>query len=359
MKSVKKALFNFIFIILLSQLSCNDKGVDPIIDDWDNLGLEGKLVNDLKLIDNYLYACAGKDGLYRLDLDQSNSQWEFLGLADTGVERSIEGGVTDVISVNGSLLVSYTAGYKHQHSGIYKSINKGITWFPSDSGMITNSEYPTTSQVMRLQQHPSNHNTVFAGTTVSLVYKSYDAGKSWKKVAGTINASALNFTIRFNPDFITEVWIGGESGRFAPYLLHSTDEGESWSDYIKFPENFGPYTYDNAVYDIAIDPTNENVIYLGMLGVIGKTNDKGKTFKRILGWEDGIYRHWRLEMNPSNPKEIFATGYYLYRTLNGGDSWEKIKPPFFEIYALAVNWQQRILYISVSSPENGIYKMRF
>ena len=96
-----------------------------------------------------------------------------------------------------------------------------------------------------------------------------------------------------------------------------------------------------------------------MLGVIGKTTDKGETFHRILGWDDGIYRFWRLDFNPNNFNEFFSTGFYLYKTIDGGDSWQKIKPPLFEIYAIAVNWQRRILFISVSSPENGIYKMHF
>jgi hypothetical protein len=64
-------------------------------------------------------------------------------------------------------------------------------------------------------------------------------------------------------------------------------------------------------------------------------------------------------MNPSNSQEILASGFYLYRTLDGGNTWQRIRPPFFEIYALAVDWQQRVLFVSVSSPENGVYKLRF
>ena len=355
MLPMKKVLFSFVCTVLLVQLSCNDSAIHPDLGTWDNLGLEGKLVNDLKLIDNYLYACAGKNGLYRFDLSQSNLDWTYLGLADTNVERTLESGVTDVISDGSNLLASYAASYALKYSGIYKSVDNGITWFPSDSGMI----YNYTSQIIRLKHDPLYLETIFATTEVNLLYKSIDGGNTWNKVYGIEGAAGIHYAISCSRKAPQEVWAGGETGRFAPYLLHSTDEGETWGDYIWFPENFGPYTYDNAVYDIVIDPTNENILYFGMLGVIGKTTDKGETFERILGWEDGIYRHWRISINPNNPLELFATGAYLYRTKDGGKSWQKINPPLNEIYALAVDWQKGILYVSVSSPKNGIYKYSF
>jgi len=341
------------FAILLTQLSCKNNITDPIETNWELLGLEGKLVNDLKLIDNYLYACAGKDGLYRLDLNYSTKEWEYLGFADSLIERGLEIGITDIISINENLIVGYSASQDLNYNGIYLSNNNGKTWQPSDSGMITNP----TSQIIRLKQYSQQSDIIFATTVAHLIYKSNNAGAVWEKIYGMVGGGAVHYAVNISNK--NEIWIGGETGRFSPYLLISSDDGYSWSDYIWFPENFGPYFSDNAVYDIVIHPTDENTLYFGMLGVIGKTTDKGESFQRILGWDDGIYRYWRLEMNPNNPQEIFATGYYLYRTLNGGDSWEKIKPPFFEIYALAVNWQQRILYIIASSPENGIYKMQF
>jgi photosystem II stability/assembly factor-like uncharacterized protein len=241
------------------------------------------------------------------------------------------------------------------YSGIYKSVDNGITWFLSDSGMI----YNYNSQIIRLEENPQNSEIIFASTVINLLYKSIDGGKTWDKVYGIEGAAGIHYALSFSQKTPQEIWVGGETGRFAPYLLHSTDGGESWSDYIFFPQNFGPYTWDNAVYDIAIDPTNESILYFGMAGVIGKTTDKGETFERILGWEDGIYAHWRLSINPNNPLELFATGSFLYWTKDGGKSWQKIKPPMNEIYALAVDWQKEILYVSISSPGNGIYKMQF
>lgn len=343
--------------VVVLQMSCTSV-VEPAGGQWEELGLEGKLVSQLVLIENYLYACAGRDGLYRMKTNIANPQWEYLGLADTAVERSLSLGATDVIFVNNALLVSYAASFRVNKRGIYRSIDEGATWTPSDSGMVTTPEYPTPSQVIRLQKHPSDPRVVLAGTSVSLVYRSDDGGVSWRRVLGTVGASSLNFSIRFSQN---EVWVGGETGRFAPYLLHSSDGGQSWSDHITFPPNIGPYTYDNAVYDIAIHPTNSSILYFGMLGIILKTTDKAQSFQRVLGWDETIDPRWRIAMNVHNADELLATGFFLYRTTNGGGTWQKITPPDQRnyLFALAVDWERRVLYTSASDPGNGIYKLHF
>ena len=343
-----------IAVLFLFTASCDELPSEKI-GEWKCLGLEGKLVNDLKLIDNYIYACAGKDGLYRLNLNNTNKVWEYLGFKDDRVERTLETGVTDIISVDGDLILSYSAGVHLNYKGIYRSGDNGNSWIPADSGMVYNS----TSQIMRLFQQPNHPQTIFALTGVDLIYMSSNSGLTWNISFGSVGSSSIHYTIYCNPKNPSEIFIGGETGRFAPYLLRSIDGGINWSEYIWFPSNFGPYYVDNAVYDLIIDPFDGNTLYAGMLGVIGKTTDKGETWERILGWEDGVFRNWRLVINPNNPNEIFATGFYLYRTLDNGKIWQKMNPPFFEIYALVINWQQRILYVSVSSPENGIYMIRF
>lgn len=126
-----------ICVLLFTAFSCNDKGVDPIIGEWENLGLEGKLVNDIKLIDTYLYACAGKDGLYRLDLSKSNSAWSYLGFADSGLFRQLDYGVTSLIKIQSSneFLIGLATYRDSTEIGIFRSSETNLTWIPSDSGI--------------------------------------------------------------------------------------------------------------------------------------------------------------------------------------------------------------------------------
>ncbi|RKY55257.1 MAG: hypothetical protein DRP93_03690 [Candidatus Neomarinimicrobiota bacterium] len=348
-------LISITLLILIA--SCGNQ--IPELGEWQSLGLEDKLVGKLHIFDNELYACAGRDGLYRIDLNIGDSDWDYLGLADTSISSMLESGVTDIIKANNDLVVSYGADFELQKSGIYRSNDSGETWIASDSGM-SNQSYPTTSQVIKLDQHMSTPESIFACTATGLIYYSEDGGNAWKRIYGQDGAGAINYSIIINPNNLNEIWAGGETGRFAPFLIHTEDLGENW-EIITFPQNFGPYTVDNAVYDIQMNPKNSNVYYYGMLGVIAKTTDKGRTFKRILNWDDGIYRHWCISINPENSSELISTGHFLYHSIDGGRTWLKIVPPDDrgELFALEVDWDNRIMYVSTSSPGNGIYRYVF
>jgi len=361
MKLLTKWLATSIVCMLALQLACKDSGAGPGTESWERLGLEGKLVPNLVLVNNYLFACAGKDGLFRLDLHKSNAQWRYVGFADSTPIRELDYGVRILIHepISNELFVGIGAQPESLATGIFRSSDLGNSWVPSDSG-IRFDTYPRSSEIASLARYPHDRNILFAGL-LSTIYKSEDRGRSWHRVYGVREAGGLGVNaIGFSPINASEIWAGGETSRFAPILLHSTDYGNSWTQ-LFFPFDIGPFYRDNVVYDIAIDPANDSILYFGMLGVIVKTTDKGQTFQRILGWEDGIYRHWRLAINPSDPQELLATGFYLYRTADGGKSWQRITPPDNrnELYALAVDWQQRVLFVSASSPGNGIYELRF
>jgi len=358
-KFVKHSFVIVVVTVLALQLGCKDEGTGPDSGCWELLGLEGKLVNDLVLTDDHLYACAGRDGVYRIERFAPNARWEFLGLADSTVNRQLDAGVTGLVHLNGNLLVSYYASDVSRRHGIYCSTDDGITWQRSDSGMYTSPIYTVTSRVSALAQSPFLPNELFANLSAAM-YKSTDGGSSWRLVDGNPEASSHVYTFGFSKTDPITIWAGEETGYFSPSVRRSLDGGENWTA-IWFPPNIGPYTYDNAVYDIAIHPTNDSVLYFGMLGVVVKTIDRAQTFQKVLGWEDGIYRHWRLALNLHDPQELLATGSYLYRTTDGGQTWRRVPPPEnrIELYALAADWGGRILYASASSPGNGIYRMRF
>ena len=79
----------------------------------------------------------------------------------------------------------------------------------------------------------------------------------------------------------------------------------------------------------------------------------------VLGWEDGVFSNWKISINPDNPDELFATGGYLYHTLDGGNAWEKSKPDdgIVALYALSNLWSERLLYVSTS--DSGIYRLKY
>ncbi len=287
-------------------------------------------------------------------------QWEYLGFADSTVPWSLFHGVTTVYvdEVSGVILVGLatppTTGI-----GLFRSEDNGDTWTPSDSGIRT-EEHPWSSQVQYVIGSSSLEHFLLLGT-FSAIYRSEDGGISWTVVYGDPEAGAPRVNvITFNSSYLNKVWGGGGTGRGLPYAVRSSDNGETWDLLYPLPP-LGPYGKDNEVHSIVVDPVNSGIIYLGMIGLVMKTTDNGDTWQKVLGWEDGIHSILGLVINPYDVDELFATGLRLYRTDNGGKTWQKKMSPDGRIglYALIVDWSKRILYVSASSPGNGIYKLKF
>ncbi len=337
---------------------CND--ILPPIGVWQPLGLEGKLVPHLVLVNEYLYACAGRDGLYRRNLCR-DAKWEYLGFADSTLFRQLDYGVTSLFynNLNSEMVLGICTHRWEPEIGIFLSTNFGLTWIPSDSGIRT-PRFIKSTEVSSLNGYP-NANIIFSGMSATL-YKSGNNGRTWKLVWGNPDAGGVGInSVKFDENDHRNIWAGGETGRFAPFALNSKDMGESWELIYPLPW-LGPYGGDNAIYDIAVDPVNKGTVYLGMLGLIMKTTDDGKNWQKVLGWEDGIYRNWRIAMNPNNHNELLSTGAVLYRTTDAGQTWLKIIPPegHWELYAMAVDWSNRVVYVSTSSyGGNGMFRSKF
>jgi len=197
-------------ITFLLQFSCKDSGTGPAPGEWQPLGWEGKLVPQLVLVDNYLFACAARDGLYRLNVAVAEEQWQYLGFADSTPSRQLDYGVTSLYhnSVTNELLVGLGAQPESLFIGIFRSADLGLTWIPSDSGIRT-GQYPRSSEISSLSGSPHSSNTVYAGL-LATIYKSDDGGRFWAPLYGVRGAGGLGINaLRVAPSAPNEIWAGG------------------------------------------------------------------------------------------------------------------------------------------------------
>ncbi|MES2764037.1 MAG: T9SS type A sorting domain-containing protein [Bacteroidota bacterium] len=139
------------------------------------------------------------------------------------------------------------------------------------------------------------------------------------------DAGRLTF-IRFVPGNVNRIFIGTGAGG----LWETTDGGVTWNT----------NTNNLAVLgcsDLAIDPTNVNIMYLATGDIdagdtystgILKSTDGGVTWAATgLAWAVTNQRRiGRLLINPSNPNILLAaTSNGIYRTTNAGTSWAVVK----------------------------------
>ena len=351
-------------VIIGMALSCDNN--DNIVNQdntetYESLGLVNKPIHNLLLSADYLYACAGLSGLYRLCRNAQTPAWEYLGFDSTlftegsGVTSLLlnEQGEPELVGLH-TRRTGIGSGV-----GIYRTDDDGQSWYPSDSGIAIDENEYTSSNVHSLARDPNNANTLFAGIG-GAIYRSSDRGRSWRLLPETWRGSQT-YAIAFGGQSSDLIWAGGEGGWQMAFLLKSSDGGSTW-EYIAISQyisrTLGDYEASTNLRDIAADPSDANTVYLCM-GVLVKSEDAGKTWKMILSRQDG-YSPWRISLNPDDPQELITTGAGVYHSTDGGSTWVRYDPPEGHdvTHALAVDWVKRVLFI-YAFRRNGVYKMEF
>jgi hypothetical protein len=204
--------------------------------------------------------------------------------------------------------------------GVYKSIDGGITFTPSNTGMGT----PTVGMMMF---HPADPNTILAATSGG-IYKSIDGGASWTKKSSNSN----NYKdIKFKPGDPTIVY-ATENGKF----YRSTNTGDSWTQITS-----GVIAGSRLV--IGVSTLQPTYVYLlqtsGPFAGLLRSTDSGLTFTtrsttpNIMDYScDGSgnsSQAWYdlcMAVDPANANNIYTGGVCIWKNSNGGltGSWTPV-----------------------------------
>ncbi|MBL7942488.1 MAG: glycosyl hydrolase, partial [Flavobacteriales bacterium] len=226
--------------------------------------------------------------------------------------------------------------------GVWKTEDGGDYWYPISDGNFTSAS------VGALAVAPSDPNVIYVGMGEAALrntalmgdglYKSEDAGKTWKQVlkldASATGRIAIHPT---NPDIAYAAVMGklfdknDERG-----LYRTTNGGQSWSKILAVNDSTG-------CKDVDIDPVNPNNIYCtfwqvnrkpwklesgGQGSGLYKSSDGGNTWKKISenpGLPRGVLGKVCMAVSPSNPSRVFAMieskAPGLYRSDDYGENW--------------------------------------
>lgn len=157
------------------------------------------------------------------------------------------------------------------------------------------------------------------GSSGGTLYRSTDAGNTWSEVPPLGGISV--FDIEFASSGV--VYIGTEHS-----VRRSTDGGVSWTLL-----NLGIGSNDQ-VFDVAIDPSNQSIIWAGIADAIGgqpvnviRSTDSGATWSnRTPPLGDPISCR-EIAVDPSDSNTVIAVfggafgGGQVWTTTDGGDSW--------------------------------------
>ena len=250
--------------------------------------------------------------------------------------------------------------------GVFKSVNAGTTWTP----IFDNYGAASIGDVRIFQPDP---NMIWVGTGEECgrnsatwgdgVYKSTDGGKSFKNVGlrDTYTIGSI-LTHPTDPNIVYVAALGNIWGPVGDRgFFKTTDGGQTWIRVTNGLPN--DYNRTGALYAV-MDPADPNTIYISFWGRdrtpyrlnnasphggIFKTTDGGKSFRKLTkGLPAGDSGKIGLAISRANPRILMAhyehgfqprqnepeykdmtkLGSGLYRSEDGGESWQYMNRSF-------------------------------
>lgn len=238
----------------------------------------------------------------------------------------------------------------HHGDGVYKSTDAGKTW--KRVGL------ELSQHISRIIIDPKNPNIVFVAAQGALyskspqrgIFKSVDGGATWKNVLYVneqTGASELSMDMN-NPRILyAAMWEHGRlpwkviSGGPGSGLYKSTDAGETWEKLKEgLPEELGKMS-------IAVCRSNPEKVYALIesdsdkeAGGLFVSTNSGKKWSRITNEHRLVQRAWyyiELFIDPKNENTIYVLSAPALRSTDGGKTWETLSGTHGDFHDLWIN----------------------
>ena len=237
-------------------------------------------------------------------------------------------------------------------------------------------------RVSRAAGVPGDPATYYAATASGGVWKSTDAGASWKPIFDDQSISSIG-SIAVSSSNPSIVYVGsGEAnirGNVAAGngIYKSSDAGKTWTQVWK---------HEGQIGKMIVHPDNPDVAFAAVLGHafgpnpdrgVYRTTDGGKTWQQVLKKDDNTGAS-DVEMDPSNPLIVLAglwqarrspwdlvsggPGSGLYISRDGGDTWKPLKGEglpegiWGKIGIAIAPSDPRRIYVLIEAEKGGLYR---
>jgi photosystem II stability/assembly factor-like uncharacterized protein len=237
-------------------------------------------------------------------------------------------------------------------------------------------------RVARSTGVPGDPNIYYAATASGGVWKSTDAGLTWKSIFDEQPISSIG-SIAVAASDQNIIYVGsGEAnirGNVAPGngIYKSVDAGKTWTHVWK---------QEGQIGTMCVHPKNPDIAFAAVLGHafgpnpergVYRTTDGGKTWAQVLKKDENTGAS-DVAMDPSNPNILFAglwqtrrmpwdlqsggPGSGLYMSRDGGDTWKQLtakglpEPVWGKVgIAVAPSDGQRV-YALIEAEEGGLFR---
>jgi photosystem II stability/assembly factor-like uncharacterized protein len=231
---------------------------------------------------------------------------------------------------------------------------------------------------------PGRPLTHFAGYTGGGVWRTDDAGQSWRNISDGWFGSGSIGAIAIAPSDQNVIYVGtgehavrGQSSSYGDGVYRSTDQGKSWT-------HLG-LAATRQISAVRVHPGDPDVVYVAAQGDrwkgtaergIYRSTDGGANWTQVLRGVNATSGASDLSMDPSNPRILYAAfwdnqrvpwqvrsggpGSGIWKSTDGGDSWTRLSqglPKLMGKIGVAVSpADPERVYAIVEADQGGLYR---
>jgi photosystem II stability/assembly factor-like uncharacterized protein len=199
---------------------------------------------------------------------------------------------------------------------------------------------------------PRNGGTLIAGSRDSLLFRTDDAGASWRLLPFPRGTPGVFNSVLIHPGDFGHFYAGLDAGDSPDSgVWESTDGGEHWS--------IMPATRGSRIDSLAMSPANPGVIAAGTSKGVFLSADAGATWKRISAETDvEMQEITAVAFDPVDTGTLYAgTPHLPWKTTDGGATWKSISTGLIDdsdIFSIRVDPNRpQLVFASACS---GIYR---
>ncbi|QOI99333.1 MAG: glycosyl hydrolase [Phycisphaeraceae bacterium] len=240
--------------------------------------------------------------------------------------------------------------------GVYKTTDGGATWarvlhVSDDTGFNEVHFDPRDRNVLYATAYQRRRHvwTLINGGPESAIYKSTDAGRSWRKVTSGLpseDKGRIGLAISpANPDVLYAIV---ESVGDAGGIFRSTDRGETWQRRSGYMSS-SPQYYNELVPH----PTNPDRVY-SLDTFLNMSDDGGATWKSVHGRAVHVDCH-AMWINPKDPSHHrLGTDGGLYETFDSGGTYRFVPNlPVKQFYRVSADNSTPFYYVYGGTQDNN------
>jgi photosystem II stability/assembly factor-like uncharacterized protein len=221
-------------------------------------------------------------------------------------------------------------------SHLFRSEDGGRTWTESTAHFERECPRLLWTRVTCIVGAPDEPNLLWAGVEIDGVHQSRDGGRTWQPIGSGLSSRDIHALVVLPA-------LGSDPRRLLAAtnndLNVSDDDGATWQ-----PLQIGqvmPWSYCRTLAQPCGRP--EEILLgngdapPGSAGVIGRSPNAGNTWQcaNMPGRANSTI--WNFAVHAADPRMIYASSVsgQVYRSLDGGASWERLPREFGEIRSLA------------------------